>query len=145
MRQPIDHFVDGLAFSYQELSRFQDMICGLPKLCDLLTAVVDAHKIVAVIVPEQGIWGDGIDFPAVSMHALFGGGIIEVAEGDFPSLCNSGLDAVYADVDALVDSFYAAVDVQCLSSSTASTLLPSPTAWTATTRTAMNLPPSSTL
>lgn len=46
------------------------------------------------------------------MHALFGGGIIEVAEGDFPSLCNSGLDAVYADVDALVDSFYAAVDVQ---------------------------------
>ena len=112
MRQPIDHFVDGLAFSYQELSRFQDMICGLPKLCDLLTAVVDAHKIVAVIVPEQGIWGDGIDFPAVSMHALFGGGIIEVAEGDFPSLCNSGLDAVYADVDALVDSFYAAVDVQ---------------------------------
>ena len=112
MRQPIDHFVDGLAFSYQELSRFQDMICGLPKLCDLLTAVVDAHKIVAVIVPEQGIWGDGIDFPAVSMHALLGGGIIEVAEGDFPSLCNSGLDAVYADVDALVDSFYAAVDVQ---------------------------------
>ena len=88
------------------------MICGLPKLCDLLTAVVDAHKIVAVIVPEQGIWGDGIDFPAVSMHALFGGGIIEVAEGDFPSLCNSGLDAVYADVDAFVDGFYAAVDVQ---------------------------------
>ena len=41
MRQPIDHFVDGLAFSYQKLSRFQDMICGLPKLCDLLTAVVD--------------------------------------------------------------------------------------------------------
>ena len=112
MRQPIDHFVDGLAFSYQELSRFQDMICGLPKLCDLLTAVVDAHKIVAVVVPEQGIWGDGIDFPAVSMHALLGGGIIKVAEGDFPSLCNGGLDAVYADVDALVDSFYAAGDVQ---------------------------------
>ena len=88
------------------------MICGLPKLCDLLTAVVDAHKIVAVIVPEQGIWGDGIDFPAVSMPALFGGGIIEVAEGDFPSLCNSGLDAVYADVDAFVDGFYAAVNVQ---------------------------------
>lgn len=46
------------------------------------------------------------------MHALFGGGIIKVAEGDFPSLCNGGLDTVYADVDALVDSFYAAVDVQ---------------------------------
>ena len=73
---------------------------------------VEAHKIVAVVVPEQGIWGDGIDFPAVSMHALLGGGVIEVAEGDFPSLCNGGLDAVYADVDALVDSFYAAVDVK---------------------------------
>ena len=58
------------------------------------------------------MWGDGIDFLAVSMHALLGGGIIKVAEGDFPSLCNGGLDAVYADVDALVDSFYAAVDVQ---------------------------------
>lgn len=46
------------------------------------------------------------------MHALLGGGIIKVAEGDFPSLCNSGLDAVYADVDAFVDGFYAAVDVQ---------------------------------
>lgn len=45
------------------------------------------------------------------MHALLGGRVIEVAEGDFPSLCNGGLDAVYADVDALVDSFYAAVDV----------------------------------
>ena len=83
-----------------------------PELRNLLPVFVEAHKIVAVVVPEQGIWGDGIDFPAVSMHALFGGGIIEVAEGDFPLLCNGGLDAVYADVDALVDSFYAAVDVQ---------------------------------
>ena len=82
------------------------------ELCDLLPVFVEAHKIVAVVVPEQGIWGDGIDFPAVSMHALLGGRVIEVAEGDFHSLCNSGLDAVYADVDALVDSFYAAVDVQ---------------------------------
>ena len=83
-----------------------------PELRNLLPVFVEAHKIVAVVVPEQGIWGDGIDFPAVSMHALLGGGIIKVAEGDFPSLCNGGLDAVYADVDALVDSFYAAVDVQ---------------------------------
>ena len=83
-----------------------------PELRNLLPVFVEAHKIVAVVVPEQGIWGDGIDFPAVSMHALLGGRVIEVAEGDFPSLCNSGLDAVYADVDALVDSFYAAVDVQ---------------------------------
>lgn len=48
----------------------------------------------------------------VSLHALFGGGIIEVAEGDFPSLCNNGLDSVYTDVDALVYGFCAAVDVQ---------------------------------
>lgn len=82
------------------------------ELCDLLPMIVEAHEVVGIVIPEQGIWGDGIDFPAVSMHALFGGGIIEVAEGDFPSLCNGGLDAVYADVDALVDSFYAAVDVQ---------------------------------
>lgn len=82
------------------------------ELCNLLPMVVEAYEIVNIVVPEQGIWGDGIDFPAVSMHALLGGRVIEVAEGDFPSLCNSGLDAVYADVDALVDSFYAAVDVQ---------------------------------
>lgn len=83
-----------------------------PELRNLLPVFVEAHKIVAVVVPKQGIRGNGIDFHAVSMHALFGGGIIKVAEGDFPSLCNGGLDAVYADVDALVDSFYAAVDVQ---------------------------------
>ena len=83
-----------------------------PELRNLLPVFVEAHEVVGIVIPEQGIWGDGIDFPAVSMHALLGGGIIEVAEGDFPSLCNSGLDAVYADVDALVDSFYAAVDVQ---------------------------------
>lgn len=83
-----------------------------PELRNLLPVFVEAHEVVGIVIPEQGIWGDGIDFPAVSMHALLGGGIIKVAEGDFPSLCNSGLDAVYADVDALVDSFYAAVDVQ---------------------------------
>ena len=94
------------------LGEFQTVNAVYPELRNLLPVFVEAHKIVAVVVPEQGIWGDGIDFPAVSMHALLGGRVIEVAEGDFPSLCNSGLDAVYADVDALVDSFYAAVDVQ---------------------------------
>lgn len=83
-----------------------------PELRNPLPVFVEAYEIVAVVVPEQGIRGNGIDFHAVSMHALFDGGIIKVAEGDFPSLCNGGLDAVYADVDALVDSFYAAVDVQ---------------------------------
>lgn len=94
------------------LRDLQSVDAVYPELRNLLPVFVEAHKIVAVVVPEQGIWGDGIDFPAVSMHALLGGRVIEIAEGDFPSLCNSGLDAVYADVDALVDSFYAAVDVQ---------------------------------
>ena len=83
-----------------------------PKLCDLLTAVVEAHKIVAVIVPEQGIWGDGIDFPAVSMHALFGGRVIEVAEGDFLPLRDGGLDTVYIQINALICGFGTAVDVE---------------------------------
>lgn len=94
------------------LRDLQSVDAVYPELRNLLPVFVEAHKIVAVVVPEQGIWGDGIDFPAVSMHALLGGRVIEIAEGDFPSLCNGGLDAVYADVDALVDSFYAAVDVQ---------------------------------
>ena len=83
-----------------------------PELRNLLPVFVEAHKIVAVVVPEQGIWGDGIDFPAVSMHALLGGRVIEVAEGDLFPFRDGGLDTVYADVDALVDGFYAAVDVQ---------------------------------
>ena len=82
------------------------------ELCDLLPVFVEAHKIVAVVVPEQGIWGDGIDFPAVSMHALLGGRVIEVAEGDLFPFRNGGLDTVYADVDAFVDSLYPAVNVQ---------------------------------
>lgn len=73
---------------------------------------VEAHKIVAVVVPEQGIWGDEVYLSVVPVDALLGRRVIEVAEGDFPSLCNGGLDAVYADVDALVDGLYAAVDVQ---------------------------------
>lgn len=58
------------------------------------------------------MWGDGIDFLAVSMHALFGGGIVEVAESDLLPLRNGSLDSVYTDVDALVYGFCAAVDVQ---------------------------------
>ena len=73
---------------------------------------VEAYEVVGIVIPEQGIWGDGIDFPAVSMHALLGGRVIEVAEGDLFPFRDGGLDTVYADVDALVDSFYAAVDVQ---------------------------------
>ena len=82
------------------------------ELCNLLPMVVEAYEIVNIVVPEQGIWGNGVKLPVMPVDALFGGGVIEVAEGDFPLLCNGGLDAVYADVDALVDSFYAAVDVQ---------------------------------
>lgn len=46
------------------------------------------------------------------MHALFGGGIVEVAESDLLPLRNGSLDSVYTDVDALVYGFCAAVDVQ---------------------------------
>lgn len=87
-----------------------------PELCDLLPVVVEANEVVNVVVPEQGIRGNEVDLSVVPMDALLGGRVIEVAEGDFPSLCNSGLDAVYADVDALVDSFYAAVDVNSAAS-----------------------------
>ena len=74
--------------------------------------VVEANEVVNVVVPEQGIRGNGVNLSVMAVDALLGGGIIEVAEGDFLSLRDGSLDAVYADVDALVDSFYAAVDVQ---------------------------------
>ena len=83
-----------------------------PELCNLLPVFVEAYEVVGIVIPEQGIWGDGIDFPAVSMHALLGGRVIEVAEGDLFSFRDGGLDTVYADVDAFVDGFYAAVNVQ---------------------------------
>ena len=83
-----------------------------PELCDLLPVVVEAHEIVNIVVPEQGIRGNGVNLSVMAVDALLGGRIIEIAEGDLLSLCNGGLDAVYTDVDALVDGFYAAVDVQ---------------------------------
>ena len=82
------------------------------ELCDLLLAVVEADKVVGIVIQKQGIRGNEVYPSVVPVDALLGGRVIEVAEGGFPSLCNSGLDAVYADVDALVDGFYAAVDVQ---------------------------------
>ena len=82
------------------------------ELCDLLPVIVETDEIVCIVIPKQGIRGNEVYPSVVPVDALLGGRVIEVAEGDFPSLCNSGLDAVYADVDALVDSFYAAVDVQ---------------------------------
>ena len=92
-----------------------------PELCDLLPVVVEANEVVNVVVPEQGIRGNEVDLSVVPMDALLGGRVIEVAEGDLFPFRYGGLDAVYADVDALVDSFYAAVDVyRCRFSSTAS-------------------------
>ena len=82
------------------------------ELCDLLPVIVETDEIVCIVIPKQGIRGNKVYPSVVPVDALLGGRVIEVAEGDFPSLCNSGLDAVYADVDALVDGFYAAVDVQ---------------------------------
>ena len=82
------------------------------ELCDLLPVVVEANEVVNIVVPEQGIRGNGVNLSVMAVDALLGGRIIEIAEGDLLSLCNGGLDAVYTDVDALVDGFYAAVDVQ---------------------------------
>lgn len=82
------------------------------ELCDPLPVIVETNEIVCIVIPKQGIRGNEVYPSVVPVDALLGGRVIEVAEGDFPSLCNGGLDAVYADVDALVDSFYAAVDVQ---------------------------------
>ena len=94
------------------LGEFQTVNAVYPELRNLLPVFVEAYEVVGIVIPEQGIWGDGIDFPAVSMHALLGGRVIEVAEGDLFPFRDGGLDTVYADVDALVDGFYAAVDVQ---------------------------------
>lgn len=82
------------------------------ELCDLLPVIVETDEIVCIVIPKQGIRGNEVYPSVVPVDALLGWRVIEVAEGDFPLLCNGGLDAVYADVDALVDSFYAAVDVQ---------------------------------
>lgn len=87
-----------------------DAVC--PELRNLLPVFVEAYEVVGIVIPEQGIRGNEIYLSVAPVDALLGGRVIEVAEGDFPSLYNGGLDAVYADVDALVDGFYAAVDVQ---------------------------------
>lgn len=94
------------------LVEFQTVNAVYPELRNLLPVFVEAYEVVGIVIPEQGIWGDGIDFPAVSMHALLGGRVIEVAEGDLFPFRDGGLDTVYADVDAFVDGFYAAVNVQ---------------------------------
>lgn len=73
---------------------------------------VETYEVVNVVVPEQGIRGNEVDLSVVPMDALLGGRVIEVAEGDLFPFRDGGLDTVYADVDALVDGFYAAVDVK---------------------------------
>lgn len=82
------------------------------ELRNLLPVFVEAYEVVGIVIPEQGIRGNEVYLSVAPVDALLGGRVIEVAEGDFPSLCNGGLDVVYADVYALVDGFYAAVDVQ---------------------------------
>ena len=73
---------------------------------------VETYEVVNVVVQEQGIRGNEVDLSVVPMDALLGGRVIEVAEGDLFPFRDGGLDTVYADVDALVDGFYAAVDVK---------------------------------
>lgn len=73
---------------------------------------VEAYEVVGIVIPEQGIRGNEV-YPSVApVHALLGGRVIEVAEGDLFPFRNGGLDTVYADVDAFVDSLYPAVNVQ---------------------------------
>ena len=94
------------------LGEFQTVNAVYPELRNLLPVFVEAYEVVGIVIPEQGIWGDGIDFPAVSMHALLGGRVIEVAEGDLFPLRDSSLDSVYIQKYALVGGFGTAVDVQ---------------------------------
>lgn len=51
-------------------------------------------------------------FPTVSMHALFGEGIIEVAEGNLFPFRGCALDAVYIQINALVGGIGATVDIE---------------------------------
>lgn len=82
------------------------------ELCDLLPVIVETDEIVCIVIPKHGEWGDGVDSSAMPENPLLGRSVVEIAEGDFLPLRDSSLDTVYADVDALVDGFYAAVDVQ---------------------------------
>lgn len=73
---------------------------------------VEAYEVVGIVIPEQGIRGNEVYLSVAPVDALLGGRVIEVAEGDLFPFRDGGLDTVYADVDAFVDGFYAAVDVQ---------------------------------
>lgn len=102
-----------LGFFYgRSLGEFQTVNAVYPELRNLLPVFVEAYEVVGIVIPEQSIRGNGVNLSVMAVDALLGGRIIEIAEGDLLSLCNGGLDAVYADVDALIDRFYPAVDVQ---------------------------------
>ena len=70
---------------------------------------VEAYEVVGIVIPEQGIRGNEVYLSVAPVDALLGGRVIEVAEGDLFPFRDGGLDTVYADVDAFVDGFYAAV------------------------------------
>ncbi len=74
--------------------------------------VVEAHEIVIIVVPKQGIWGDGVELSVMPVDALLGGRVIEVAEGYFLPLRDGGLDSVYIQINALVGGLGTAVDVE---------------------------------
>lgn len=73
-----------------------------------MPAVVEAYKVVGVVVPENSKRGNGIDLSVMPVNALIGRRVIEVAEGDLFPLRDSRLDSVYADVDL---SFTALTDI----------------------------------
>lgn len=82
------------------------------ELCDLLPVIVETDEIVCIVIPKHGEWGDGVDSSAMPENPLLGRSVVEIAEGDFLPLRDSSLASVYIQKYALVDSFYAAVDVQ---------------------------------
>ncbi len=74
--------------------------------------VVEANEVVNVVVPEQGIRGNGVNLSAAPEHPLLGRKVVEITEGDFLPLRDGGLDSVYIQINALVGGLGTAVDVQ---------------------------------
>ena len=56
---------------------------------------MEADEIICIVVPEHSERGDRVDLSAVPEKVLLGRRVVEIAEGDFLPLRDSGLDSVY--------------------------------------------------
>lgn len=74
--------------------------------------IVEADKIVCIVVPNHGERGDRVDLSAVPENPLLGRRVVEIAEGDFLPLRDGSLDSVYIQIDALVCGLGTAVDIE---------------------------------